>query len=151
MITSHGQVVIPEAVTIAADSIKLLNYRTSSPARFQKRTLTDAIASQLMKDISELIGIESTRLDYVYFSVCRGAEPHVDLLDPLVFETTTYIVPVILPPGLNIITCESSPGRIDHQVVEVGAVYSFEHTSTHGMTVSDQESGCVVIMIAIKR
>jgi hypothetical protein len=129
-----------------ADSIKLLNYRTSTPARFRKNKLTPDIAGVLMSDLSLLIGVESSRLDYVYFSVCRGAEPHVDVLDPLEFTETTYIIPVILPDGKSIITAEG-----ESLSVEVGGVYEFNHEREHSMVLEDVTSGCVVIMVAIRR
>ncbi len=146
MIRYHGQVVIPGAVIAVADSIKLLNYRTSTPARFRKNLLTPDLAGDLMSAISVLIGVDVSRLDYVYFSVCRGAESHVDILDPSKFLETTFIIPVILPSGRSIITAEST-----ESVVEVGGVYEFNHEREHSMVLEDVTSGCVVIMVAIRR
>ena len=53
----------------------------------------------VIETLSSLIGIQTEKLDYVYFSGCQGAEPHTDLLDPSKFTNTTYVIPVILPLG----------------------------------------------------
>lgn len=146
MIRYHGCVEVPKAVISTADSIKLLNYRTSTPAKFRKNLLTEDIASELMGELSGLIGVDSSVLDYVYFSVCRGAEEHIDLLNPWLFCETTYIIPVILPSGSSVITAEDVS-----MVVEVGGVYEFNHERRHSMVLEDVTSGCVVIMVAIRR
>jgi hypothetical protein len=78
--------------------------------------------------------------------VCNGAEPHTDLLDPAVFEDTTYVIPVILPTGTSIITAEDV-----YVVTQPGHVYEFDHTKLHSMVLEDTSSGCVVIMVAVKR
>jgi hypothetical protein len=85
-------------------------------------------------------------LDFVYFSVCKGAEPHTDLLSPEKFEDTTYVVPVILPRGQSIITAENWKSEVC-----VGGIYEFDHTKVHSMTLEDLESGCVVVMVAVKK
>lgn len=84
------------------------------------------------------------KLDFVYFSVCKGAEPHIDLLDKNKFEPTTFVVPIILPNGESIITAEDE--RI---VVELNNIYEFNHEKIHSMVLEDTESGCVVIMVAV--
>lgn len=146
MIKFHGVMAVPARVIDAADEIKHLNYRTTTPVRFRKNTLTPDIAGGLIADLACVIGVEAHRLDYVYFSVCRGAEPHVDALDPQKFTDHTWVIPVILPAGESVITAE------DHSmVVQVGGVYEFNHERVHSMTVEDQESGCVVIMVALKK
>jgi hypothetical protein len=53
---------------------------------------------------------------------------------------------VILPPGRNIITAEDATAD-----VELFHVYEFNHEKIHSMTVEDTTSGCVVIMVAIKK
>lgn len=146
MIKYHGQVEIPEAVISSADTIKHLNYRTSTPAKFRKNALTSELAGSLMEAIASRIGVSSSRLDYVYFSVCRGAEPHVDILSPDEFHSTTFVVPVILPSGFSVITAMD-----DRAIVQVGGIYEFNHEQEHSMIVEDEVSGCVVIMIAIRR
>lgn len=146
MIMYHGIVSIPNSVIEAAEPIKMLNYKTTTPAKFRKNYLTEDIAGELMEEIAERINIAKHRLDYVYFSVAQGAEPHTDLLDPELFTSTTFVIPVILPSGRTVI--EAGKGR---KVVEVGGIYEFNHEETHSMTVEDTASGCVVIMVAIKR
>ena len=84
------------------------------------------------------------KLDFVYFSVCKGAAPHIDLLDKNKFEPTTFVVPIILPNGESIITAEDE--RI---VVELNNIYEFNHEKIHSMVLEDTESGCVVIMVAV--
>lgn len=145
MITYHGHVSIPEAVMMAAEPIKMLNYKTTTPAKFRKNHLTEDIAGDLMEEIAERINVPKSRLDYVYFSAAQGAEPHTDLLDQNVFTSTTFVIPVILPKGKTVIEA----GK-DRKVVEVGGIYEFNHEEIHSMTVEDTESGCVVIMVAIK-
>lgn len=145
MITTHGTVEIPPAVIAAAHPIRMLNYKTTTPARFRKNALTQDIALGLMDDIADRIGVERDRLDYVYFSAAQGAEPHTDLLDPEIFTPHTYVIPVILPEGRTVITAETA--QMD---VELGGIYEFNHEREHSMSVDDTESGCVLIMVAIK-
>jgi hypothetical protein len=140
----HGAVSIPAAVREHSETIKFENYKTNTPAKFQVRSL--AGDDELMESLSSLIGIPREKLDFVYFSVCRGAEPHTDQLSPTKFEDTTYVIPVILPRGRSVITAESA-----EVVVGVGGVYEFDHTKVHSMRLEDVESGCVVVMVAVKR
>lgn len=82
----------------------------------------------------------------MYFSVCKGAESHIDLLNPAIFETRTFVIPVVLPQGKSVITAE------DEQVeVKLNHIYEFNHEKTHSMVLEDNENGCVVIMVAVKR
>lgn len=146
MITFHGSVShIPDAVIAAADTVKLLNYKTTTPRKFQKRNLTEDIAGSLMSELSEKIGVDQSQLDYVYFSAARGAEEHVDALDPKEFQDRTFIIPVILPQGKSVIYAEDA-----QMEVALGGIYEFNHEKVHSMTVEDTESGCVVVMVAIK-
>ena len=146
MITLHGNVSIPDAVIAAAEPIKMLNYKTTTPARFQKNTLTADIAGPLLDNIAERIGVDRARLDYVYFSAAQGAEPHTDMLDPKVFMSNTYLIPVILPTGRTVLMADGV-----EVAAELGEIYEFNHEETHGMTVEDTESGCVLIMVAIRQ
>jgi hypothetical protein len=148
MIKFHGVVSIPQAVIDHADTIKLENYKTNTPAKFQVRSLVGG--EELMESLAEIIGISKEKLDFVYFSVCKGAEPHTDLLNPNKFEDTTYVIPVILPNGKSIIGAEDDAGTVEAEV-ELGGVYQFDHTKTHWMTLEDNESGCVVVMVAVKK
>lgn len=145
MITFHGRVRVPQAVVDAAHPIRMLNYKTTTPARFRKNTLTEDIAGPMMDELAAIAGVARERLDYVYFSAARGAEPHTDLLDPAVFTARTLVVPVILPAGRTVIEAQGAEA-----VAEIGGVYEFDHERTHSMSVEDEESGCVVIMVAIK-
>lgn len=140
----HGDVIIPKSVLEHSDKIKYENYKTNTPTKFQVRSLVGG--DELMRSLSERIGLPRERLDFVYFSVCQGAEPHTDKLSMTKFEDTTYIIPTILPKGRSIITAEE-----DEAEVKVGGVYQFDHTKIHSMKLEDTESGCVVIMVAVKK
>ncbi len=140
----HGKVCIPQSVLDHADTIKKENYKTNTPAKFQIRSLTGG--GELMESLSKLINVPKNRLDFVYFSVCKGAEPHTDLLNPDKFEDTTYVIPVILPSGKSVITAEDEEAEVN-----LGEVYEFDHTKIHSMVLEDIESGCVVIMVAIRK
>jgi len=141
-----GVLSVPLSVLEAAEPIKLLNYKTTAPTKFKKNTLTKDIGGSLIDDLSTLVGIPQHKLDYVYFSVCKGAEPHVDALDPEEFTSTTFVIPVILPTGDSIVSAGQSS-----IIVEVGGVYEFDHEKKHSMYLEDTETGCVVIMVAVKR
>lgn len=133
-----GKVAIPQGVILNADKIKYEHYKVNIPSKFQVHSLDDSL---LIETLSSLIGIQTEKLDYVYFSVCQGAEPHTDLLDPSKFTNTTYVIPVILPLGDSIITTETKSEK-----VKVGGVYTFDHTKTHIMELDDPSSGCVLII-----
>lgn len=145
MITFHGKISVPQPIIDAANTIKFLNYKTSTPSKFRKNTLTEELAGDFLEEIAELINVAKHRLDYVYFSVCNGAEPHTDILPPETFTSTTFVIPVILPKGHSVITAEDS-----YMTADVGGVYEFDHEKIHSMILEDTTSGCVVIMIAIK-
>jgi hypothetical protein len=145
MIGIHGIVPVPAAVIAAAEPIKMLNYKTTTPAKFRKNTLTRDVAGAYMDEVASVIGIGRLNLDYVFFSAAQGAEPHVDMLDPAVFTSHTYVIPVILPQGRTVLIAEGEEADL-----EVGVIYEFNHERTHSMTVEDVEGGCVLIMIAIK-
>jgi len=140
-IINHGKIKVPSTVVENADLIKFENYKTNTPAKFQIRDETDAT---LMYTLSRHIGLPWNSLDFVYFSVCKGAEPHVDLLDPAKFEPRTFVIPVILPSGRSVITAEDESVE-----VELNHVYEFNHEKIHSMELEDKESGCVVIMVAV--
>lgn len=146
MIREWGNVTVPERVTMAAEQIKHLNYKTTTPVKFRKNKLTEDLAGDLLTEISDRIGVSRSLLDYVYFSVAKGAEPHIDALDASIFTDRTFVIPIILPKGDSIITAEEAS-----VVARLGYIYEFNHERIHSMTVADTESGCVVIMIAIKK
>lgn len=141
MIKFLGDVNIPSQVIVNADKIKFEHYKVNSPAKFQVHTLDDNL---LIDSLSSVIGISKEKLDYVYFSVCKGAEPHTDLLDPNKFTNDTYVIPVILPSGTSVITAESIK-----ESVHVGGIYKFDHSKLHSMELEDESSGCVIIMVAV--
>jgi len=142
MIKYHGTVTISTETTEYADKIKLENYKTNTPAKFQVRCLTGC--DWLMKQLSGVVDVPKERLDFVYFSCCQGAEPHTDKLNPKKFEDITFVIPVILPQGKSIIMAG------DQKVeAKLGGVYEFDHTKIHAMFLKDNESGCVVIMVGV--
>jgi hypothetical protein len=143
-ITYHGKVFIPQSVTDHADKIKLENYKVNKPKSrdFKIRHLEGC--DDLMEQLAEIAKVPRGRLDYVYFSCCKGAEPHEDNLNPDKFEDTTYVVPVIVPKGKSVIEADGK-----EMEVTLGGVYQFDHTKTHSMYLEDTESGCVVIMVAV--
>lgn len=155
-IQHHGAVTVGPAIVQAADSIKLQNYKTNTPKNFQVQPLHTEDAAALMQELAERIKVPVAQLDFVYFSVCKGAEEHTDFLDPSVFESRTFVIPVILPPGNNLIVAYGEPDskgiRPTHATfVELNHVYEFDHEKPHSMHVQDTESGCVVIMVAVKK
>lgn len=62
------------------------------------------------------------------------------------FTDRTFIIPVILPQGRSVITAEKASAEVAR-----GHIYKFNHERTQSMTVEDTESGCVVIMVAIRK
>jgi len=144
-IVCHGIIDVPEQIAINAESIKLQSYKTNTPKKFQVHAVSSA-DSLLMDRIATVVGVDKNRLDFVYFSVCKGAEPHTDLLDPNVFEPRTFVIPVVLPKGTSIITAED-----EEAVVSLNHVYEFNHKKIHSMVLEDNTSGCAVIMVAVKK
>ena len=142
-IIDHGIMHIPDQLIEYANSIKLDNYKTNTPAEFQKHNSISNI--EIQATIANIANVDVTLIDWVFFSVCQGAEPHIDLLGDN-FEDTTYAIPIILPTGKSVITAEHYSLE-----VELNHVYEFDHTKMHSMELEDTESGCVVIMAAIKR
>lgn len=110
MIRYHGNVAIPESVIAHSDKIKFEHYKANTPEKFQVRTLTGA--DELMESLSALIGLPRNTLDFVYFSVCKGAEPHTDKLNPNKFTDTTFVIPTILPKGRSVITAEGQEAEV---------------------------------------
>lgn len=145
-ITCHGRIAIPETIVCNAETIKFANYKTNTPKKFQVCAFDDEEDTTFLRRIAKNLGIDKARLDFVYFSVCKGAEPHVDLLDPAIFEPKTFVIPVILPRGNSVITAED-----EQTVVKLNHIYEFNHEKIHSMKLEDNESGCVVIMVAVKK
>ena len=145
-IKKRGVIKVPPAVIAAAEKIKLQNYKTNTPAQFQIHPLHDQSAELMMQNLADILDINRARLDYVYFSVCKGAEEHVDMLDANIFENRTFVIPVILPTGRSIIQAEQQK-----RTAELFTVYEFNHERPHAMYLEDTNSGCVVIMVAVKK
>lgn len=143
-IINHGIINIPQTIIDNAETIKLENYKTNTPKKFQIRKFDDN--SEMMYRLSNIINISEESLDFVYFSVCKGAEPHIDLLDPNVFKSRTFVIPVILPRGKSIITAEDE--KIE---AKLNNIYEFNHEKVHSMELEDIESGCVVIMVTTRK
>lgn len=147
MIRYLGTINVPEALVQHADKIKLENYTVNKPSRAQVK---HSLGSYMRFDeaLATMLGLQDKRgrLNFVYFSCCKGAEPHTDEALKGKFEDETWVIPVILPKGRSVMFCEgvSIP-------VHKGGVYHFDHTKTHGMTLEDTESGCVVVMVAVKK
>ena len=144
MITVRGTVTPGSALLAAADKIKLLSYKVNTPKQFQVMALHGEEAADLMAQLGELIGHPHEKLDFVYFSACKGAEEHVDELDPMIFEETTFVVPLILPQGRSVLTANCHP-----MTLELNHVYEFSHELPHRLDLEDTESGCVVVMVAV--
>jgi hypothetical protein len=142
-ILDHGIIEVDDEIVKNSNAIKYQNYQVNTPKKFQIGKLPE---TSFMKRLSEMVGVSDKIMDYVYFSVCKGAEPHIDLLDPLKFESRTFVIPVILPSGLSKITAEN-----ETKIVSLNHVYEFNHEKIHSMELEDTISGCVVIMVAVKK
>ena len=142
-IIEHGIIDVPQGIIDIADKIKFENYKVNTPSKFHIR---DDIDTMFKFHLSAHLGREYDSLNFVYFSVCKGAEPHIDLLDPEKFEPRTFVIPIILPTGKSVITAEE-----ESIGVELNHIYEFNHERIHSMELEDMESGCVVIMVAVKR
>lgn len=145
-IINLGVVHIPQSILDHAELIKYDHYKVNTVKKFQKYTQDTIDSEILLWALGGLAGLDMSKLEYVYFSACMGAEPHIDMLDQTIFEDTTLVIPVILPSGKSIITAED-----EEVVVRIGGVYQFDHTKTHSMVLEDNESGCVVVMVAVRK
>lgn len=143
-IVVYGTVSPPKSLLEHAETIKFDNYKTNTPIRFQKHADMSEDGELFKQQLSDAVGVPAEKLDWVFFSVCQGAEPHIDQLPEDKFTDTTYVVPIILPTGVSRITAEA-----EIEEVELNRVYEFDHTKIHSMTLEDTTSGCVVVMAAI--
>jgi len=132
---------VPEAILEHANTIKLENYKTNTPTAFQKHQ-PDNI--EFTKQLAKAIDYPPASIDWVYFSVCKGAKTHVDELGDK-FTDTTFVIPIIVPKGRSTITAE-----YESMSVRCRGIYEFNHNKEHSMELEDTESGCVVIMAAIR-
>lgn len=141
-IQCHGKILVHDEIVLNADKIKYEHYRVNTPSRFQ--THSD-INQEFKLALASKVNTAVENLDFVYFSVCQGAEPHVDQLDSQIFKAKTYVIPVILPQGTSTITAED-----ETVAVKLNHIYEFNHERVHSMQLEDTTSGCVVIMVAEK-
>jgi hypothetical protein len=146
MIKHIGSVTAGWPLREVAEGIKLQSYKVNTPKKFHVHPMHVYAGEVLKQHLSYLVNVPVSRLDFVYFSCCNGAEEHVDLLDPAKFEPTTFVVPIILPRGKSTITADGVTLE-----VEVDQVYEFNHELPHRMDLEDTESGCVVLMVAVLR
>lgn len=135
------------SIMAAAHHIKRENYKVTHPRDFGVHRFEELTGAEILMDLlTAVLNQHLEDLDVVFFSCCKGAEPHTDLLDPAKFHPTTYVIPVILPEGESVIFTDT-----DKVTAKLGMIYEFNHEETHGMTVEDEESGCVVLMIAVRK
>jgi hypothetical protein len=142
-IIRHGKVKVGKELIEYAETIKHENYKVNTPKKFQINTVNTEASKKFIKKLAQKVNLRKSKLDYVFFSVKEGAEPHVDGLNPSKFTGTTYVIPIILPEGKSVITAEG-----ESQEVKLFNVYEFDHTKMHSMELEDTDSGCVVIMVA---
>lgn len=55
-------------------------------------------------------------------------------------------MPLILPKGVSTLVAQGA--RVQ---AELFRVYEFNHEEVHALELEDTESGCVVVMVAVKR
>ena len=137
----------PRDVLIYADSIKLDNYKTATIKKFQRR-FPDLSGLRLMMDqiALRLSFDDGAAFDPVFFSCGKGAEEHIDQLDPEIYTDTTIVVPLVAPYG-HMIFCTDGT----RTVLQPNGIYSFVHEKPHSLEFDDTESGCTVLMLAIRK
>lgn len=147
MLNYHGQVFPPRDVLIYADTIKLDNYKTATIKKFQRR-FPDLSGLKLMMDqiALRLSFDDGAAFDPVFFSCCKGAEPHIDKLDPEVYTDTTIVVPLVAPKGNMWFGIDGGK-----YLMQSFGIYSFVHEREHFLQLEDTESGCTVLMLAIRK
>lgn len=138
---------IPTRILVEANKIKNLSYQITDPGKFKRDELIDDDIAEIL---SEMFWIDDCpedldKLNVVFFSCANGAEEHVDKLDPEVFTSTTYVIPVILPSEGNILHVDG-----ESMEIEIGGIYEFNHEIPHSLTVGDT-TGAVVIMIGVMK
>lgn len=117
-----------------AENIKNENHNILNPKKYNKTKIIDL---DLFKELSPIM--ETENIDAVMFSSKIGAEEHTDIhLTHL--DIYTYIVPVVLPEGKNIL--KHSEGEIS---LSVGDIVKINHQLPHSLSVENY-TGCVLIM-----
>lgn len=128
------KITIPEEITNLAKNIINENHNILNPKKYDKHKLEN---KDLENELKKVMG--DINIDSVMFSSKIGAEEHTDIhLKHL--DTYTYIVPVILPVGKNIL--KHSEGEVE---VKVGDIIKINHQLKHSFSV-ENNSGCVLIM-----
>lgn len=128
------QIHLPTSLKQVANSIKLQNYKVNSPTKFQKYRNPLSMFSYML---SSVLG---SKVDWVLFSCCNGAEEHTDKLDTDIYGTMTYIIPVIVPEKGAVL--HHSGGSVD---ISEGSVYEINHQLPHSLDVNSYD-GCVLVM-----
>jgi hypothetical protein len=138
---------IPQSVLDYAQKIKHENYKVNTPSIFQKHNPVFEDVD-LTKSFASICGLRQDRVDYVFFSAPFGADMHVDLLDPAKFGKETWVMPVLLPIGTNLLRVVDGE-KEQLRELYVGEVYKFCHSNKHGLYLHDHAgTGCVLIMVA---
>jgi hypothetical protein len=151
-----GQAFPSRDILIYANSIKDENYKTSTVKQFQRRfPLLDGMSKLIDEIALRINGITyagkglyplNVDLEPVFFSVAKGAAEHTDELDRDIYTDVTIVIPLVVPKGLS----ELTVGGNSINLQQFG-VYLFDHTKPHKLVLEDNESGCTVLMIAIKK
>lgn len=145
MITTHGAIPLLSIDLIeAAEMIKEQNHSTDT-GEYIKHHISRGCNKELFNHVASISGVDVHTLDAVLFSCIEGAKPHVDKLNLLEFEDTTFIVPVLLPLGSVVLNVGESSSQVD-----MNHIYEFNHTVIHSLDV-EHRTGCVVIMFAISK
>lgn len=135
------------------DTIKHQNYRIRDTGGYVKTPFLEyPQATEFLTELSSLLAIPVEQLDAVAFSCPDGADTHVDKLDGNRFESITYLIPMILPSSLTTFHVRLESDLNLHVALrpdDLGLVIAFDHTQPHGLEVSDNQSGCVLLMVAV--
>lgn len=148
MFTELGRFDVPAELRAAAEQIKHQNYKTNTPKQFRVLPLHEQGCELLKAQIAAALSKPIDRIDFVYFSACKGAEPHTDLLDPAKYEPLTVTIPIILPKGLSLLVLHDMGLEVE---LELDHGIAFNHEQTHELVLEDLESGCVVVMASVLR
>lgn len=143
MITVYKEVAVPMGIMGYAYDIRLENYKVNTPTQYQIHDMKLDGTEGVLEQVSALTDIPVEKLDCVFFSVCRGAEPHVDDLDPEKYTGRTFTIPLVQPPSGRVLL-KANGAAVD---VRPCVVYEFDHTKIHSMELDDKEYGCTVLMI----
>lgn len=128
------KVTLTSNTLLTAQKIKNENHNILNPKKYTKYSFFDV---ELFDKLSKLMN--TNNIDAVMFSSKIGAEEHTDIhLKHL--DIYTYIIPVILPKGNNLL--KHSNGEV---LLTIGDVIRINHQLPHSLTV-ENDTGCVLIM-----